>query len=118
MPGRAEALALVEVDRDGVRAAHLEREARVRVADLRVQLGEQRRGEALALVIEVDGDVHHVPDGVVARADQVADQRCSLAHGAARQMPDCLDSSSTNIASDHGVGNTRRSIAITCGRSG
>ena len=26
-------------------------------------------------------------------------------------MPDGLDSSSTNIASDHGVGNTRRSIA-------
>src|ERR687886_142817 len=32
-------------------------------------------------------------------------------------MPDGLESSSTNIASDHGVGNARRSIAITCGRS-
>src|SRR5437899_2925489 len=33
-------------------------------------------------------------------------------------MPVCLESSSTNIASDHGVGNTRRSIASTSGRSG
>ena len=32
-------------------------------------------------------------------------------------MPDGLDSSSTNIASDHGVVNARRSIATTCGRS-
>jgi hypothetical protein len=36
---------------------------------------------------------------------------------AARQIPDGFDSSSTNIASDHGVGNERRSIAIACGRS-
>ena len=36
---------------------------------------------------------------------------------ATRQMPDGLESSSTNIASDHGVGNARRSIAMTCGRS-
>ncbi len=47
MPGGAEALALVQVDRDGVGAAHLEREARVLVADALVQLGEQRRGEPL-----------------------------------------------------------------------
>ncbi len=60
---------------------------------------------------QVDGDVHHVPDGVVARADQVADEPlgCRLRHrraavAAARQMPVCLESSSTNIASDHGVG--------------
>ena len=32
-------------------------------------------------------------------------------------MPDGFESSRTNIASDHGVGNARRSIAITCGRS-
>ncbi len=37
---------------------------------------------------------------------------------AARQIPEGLESSSTNIASDHGVGNARRSIPITCGRSG
>ena len=36
---------------------------------------------------------------------------------AARQIPEGFDSSSTNIASDQGVGNARRSIAITCGRS-
>ena len=36
---------------------------------------------------------------------------------AARQMLDGLDSSSTNMASDHGVGNARRSMPITCGRS-
>ena len=36
---------------------------------------------------------------------------------AARHTPDGFESSSTNIASDHGVGNARRSIAITCGRS-
>ena len=35
----------------------------------------------------------------------------SAACSAARQIPVGLDSSSTNIASDHGVGNTRRSIA-------
>ena len=88
------------------------------VVDLRVELGEQRRGQPPALVVAVDGDVHHVPDGVVARADQIADEAAASASTAARQMPVCLESSSTNIASDHGVGNTRRSIAITCGRSG
>ncbi len=36
---------------------------------------------------------------------------------AARQIPDGLESSSTNIASDQGVGNARRSIAMTWGRS-
>jgi hypothetical protein len=36
---------------------------------------------------------------------------------AARHIPDGLDSSSTNIASDHGVGKARRSIEMTCGRS-
>ena len=36
---------------------------------------------------------------------------------AARHTPEGLDSSSTNIASDHGVGNARRSIEMTCGRS-
>ena len=53
---------------------------------------------------------------VVARADQVADDATVL-DARARHTPDGLDSSSTNIASDHGVGNARRSIAITCGRS-
>ena len=32
-------------------------------------------------------------------------------------MPEGLESSSTNIASDHGVGKERRSIEITAGRS-
>jgi hypothetical protein len=32
-------------------------------------------------------------------------------------MPDGFDSSSTNIARDHGVGNERRSMAIAWGRS-
>ena len=32
-------------------------------------------------------------------------------------MPDGFESSSTNIASDQGVGKERRSIAITAGRS-
>jgi hypothetical protein len=36
---------------------------------------------------------------------------------AARQIPDGLESSSTNIASDHGVWKERRSIASTAGRS-
>ena len=31
--------------------------------------------------------------------------------------PLVFDSSSTNIASDQGVGNARRSMAMTCGRS-
>ena len=34
-----------------------------------------------------------------------------------RQIPDGFESSSTNIASDHGVVNERRSIASTDGRS-
>ena len=64
----------------------------------------------------VDGDVHQVPDVVVAGADEVADQPV-LGPSAARQIPDGFESSSTNIASDHGVGNERRSIASTAGRS-
>src|SRR5215469_6136256 len=36
---------------------------------------------------------------------------------AARQTPDGLDSSRTNMASDQGVGKARRSIEMTCGRS-
>jgi hypothetical protein len=32
-------------------------------------------------------------------------------------MPEGLESSSTNIASDHGVGKERRSIEMTAGRS-
>jgi hypothetical protein len=36
---------------------------------------------------------------------------------AAIQIPDGLESSRTNIASDHGVWNERRSIARTAGRS-
>jgi hypothetical protein len=32
-------------------------------------------------------------------------------------MPDGFESSSTNIASDHGVGNDRRSMERTDGRS-
>ena len=45
-----------------------------RVIDAGIQLGEQSRGDARALAIEVDGNVHDVPDGVVARADHVADE--------------------------------------------
>src|SRR5205085_9814226 len=41
----AEALALVQVDRDRVRAPDLEREAGIVVADTLVELGEQQRGE-------------------------------------------------------------------------
>src|SRR3954454_20973391 len=36
---------------------------------------------------------------------------------AARQIPLGLDSSSTNIATDHALLNPRRSMATTCGRS-
>ena len=44
-------------------------------------------------------------------------QVIAIERRAAKQMPLGLDSSSTNIARDHGVGNARRSIAMTCGRS-
>ena len=53
---------------------HLQREARVVVADALEQLEQQRRGDADAAHVGVDGDVHHVPDRVIARADQVADE--------------------------------------------
>ncbi len=78
-PRGAEPFALVEVDRHGVGAAHLQREARLWVVDLLVELGQHRRGQALALVIEVDGDVHDVPDRVIARADQEPDQALAAA---------------------------------------
>ena len=53
------------------------------------------RGQPHALAVEVDGHVHHVPDGVVARADQVADQplarpRLASTRSRARQMPGLL----------------------------
>ena len=59
---------------------------------------------------------------VVARAEHVAGQVPATGGDLgtwqrAKQTPEGFDSSSTNIASDHGVGNERRSIAITCGRS-
>ena len=57
-----------------VGAAHLQRVARLLVADARVELAEQRRGDPLAAALGIDGDVHDVPDGLVARADQVPDE--------------------------------------------
>src|SRR6202007_3033047 len=70
--GGAKALALVQVDGDGVGAPDLEREARAVVANARIELSEQPRSKPFALMAQVDSDVHHVPDGVVARADQIA----------------------------------------------
>ena len=70
----------------------------------------------LAAALRVDRDVHQVPDVGVARADEVALEPVSPAI-AARQIPEGFESSSTNIASDHGVWNERRSIASTDGRS-
>ena len=63
-----------------------------------------------------DRNVHQVPDVCVAGADQVADEAVR-AGDRARQIPDGLESSSTNIASDHGVVKERRSMARTAGRS-
>ena len=62
---------------------HLEREARAVVADALEQLDQQRGGDADAAHVGIDGDVHHVPDRVVARADQVADQDAVAARGQA-----------------------------------
>src|SRR5580692_1413590 len=72
--GRAEALSFIEMDGDAVGPPYLQRKAGLAVADALIQLREQRRGDPLALMIAVDRDVHDVPDGVVARADQVADE--------------------------------------------
>ena len=70
--GDAEAVALVERDRRLVGAAHLERELGAR----RRRAGRAAASSAEAMPwrrsVGVDGDVHHVPDGVVARADRVA----------------------------------------------
>ena len=64
----------------------------------------------------VDRDVHQVPDGVVARADQVADQPVRREWPRGR-CPDGFDSSSTNIASDHGSGTrAARSRSPAAGR--
>ena len=82
-PRGAEALALVQVDGNLVGGPHLEREAGVLVAHPLVQLGQQGRGQPLALVVGVDRHVHHVPDGVVAGADQVADQPLAFDGGQA-----------------------------------
>src|SRR6185312_1387741 len=81
--GGTEALAFVEVDRAEVGAAYLQREARVLLADARVELGEQRRGHSAAAVIGVDGDVHDVPHGLVARADQVTGESPAADRGEA-----------------------------------
>ena len=79
---------------------------------------EQRAADPLALADRVDGDVHQMPDGVVARQDQVSDQPAARRRrrrpGTA---PEGLESSSTNMASDQGVVKARRSIEMTCGRS-
>src|ERR1700691_2319406 len=71
------------MDGDAVGPAYLEREAGLAVTDALVQVGQQRRGDPLALLIVVDGYVHHVPDGVVARADQVREQAALAAVGRA-----------------------------------
>src|SRR5919204_6984663 len=81
--GGAEAEALVEGDRAGVRVADLEREARLRIPDALEQLGQEARGHAGAAVVGVDGHVHDVPDGVVAGADEVPAQAAVAARGEA-----------------------------------
>ena len=67
------------------------------------------------LALDVDGDVHDVPDGVVARADQVADESPVVERGEA-------DAGGLGeLEHEHGErpwrGKARRSIAMTRGRS-
>ena len=68
--GGTKAVALVQGDRADVGLAHLEREARARVVDALDERQQQRRRDPAAAQLGVDGDVHDVPDGVVARADR------------------------------------------------
>ena len=79
--GRAEAEALVHVDRLAVGDPHLERERQLPAAPPRTAAaaaGRRRRRRGLRR----DGDVHQVPDLVVAGADHVAEQ---LLAGAGRE---------------------------------
>ena len=114
--GGAEAEALVHRDRRAVGDPDLEREAGVGARPPRTGARISSVAMPCAAALGGDGDVHQVPDVGVARADQVADA-ARRRRRRARQMPDGLESSSTNIASDQGVGNERRSIASTAGRS-
>jgi hypothetical protein len=77
------------MDGDAVGAAYLQRKAGLAVTDALVQVCQQRGGDTLALVLVVDGDVHHVPDGVIARADQVCEQApLAVLHLGARREAD------------------------------
>jgi hypothetical protein len=89
----------------------------------RIQEGGQAIGphddrRALRPVGGADGGERLAAAGVQDGEDRavVRGRSPSTSH-AARQIPDGLEISSTNIASDHGVGNARRSMAMTCGRS-
>src|SRR4051794_20522217 len=72
-PGGAEAEAFVHADRALVGDADLERERQLplRLGD---QTPHQPPGDAAAAVLRRDGDVHQVPDLVVAGADDIAQQ--------------------------------------------
>src|SRR5205085_3162845 len=74
-----EAELLVEPDRGPVGDAHLERVAAALVVggQLEQPLEEPRRDPA-ALVLRVDGDVHHVPGVDIAGVDDVADELVAL----------------------------------------
>src|SRR5918997_4037301 len=72
-PGGAEVEALVQPYGGLVRGADLERVLLVRLVGHVEQPLEERAGDPLAEEGVVHRDVHDVPDGVVPRADQVAD---------------------------------------------
>ena len=114
--GGAEAEAFVHADRAVVGDAHLERERQLAARPPRSGRRSSCAGDAAAAVVGGDGDVHQVPDLVVAGADDVASQLVAARWRRGRSR-EGLESSSTNIASDQGVGKERRSIEITAGRS-
>ena len=79
MPRGLEADLLVEVDRGGVRDAHLEGVAAALVFRGHFEQAlEQLPGDPAALVVGVDGDVHDVPRVDVAGVDGVAHERVAL----------------------------------------
>src|SRR4051794_41014934 len=80
--GGAEAEALVHADRAPVGDADLERE-RQRPPRLGDQPPHQLAGDAAAACLGGDGDVHQVPDLVVAGADHVAEEPPAGARGEA-----------------------------------
>ena len=106
---------LVHRDRAVVGDAHLERVAVV-APGLVEHLLDHPPGDAAGGAVGVDRDVHQVPDVGVARADEEAGDPVSGRRRQGRRR-DGFESSSTNIASDHGAGNERRSIESTPGRS-